>query len=60
MRKTRIGEEPMVQCNTWMSPDLVRRLEERAEQLSLSRSSYVRMVLEQALKRDARSTRKGG
>ena len=38
------------QVNVWLSPDQVRRLDEKAEELLLSRSGYVRMLLQQTLK----------
>lgn len=41
--------EPGTQCSAWLPVAMVQRLDERAAELSLTRSSYMRMVLLQAL-----------
>lgn len=38
------------QCNIHLPPDLIHRLDKRAGELTVSRSSYVRMLLINALK----------
>lgn len=39
----------MRQINVWLTPDQVERLDKRAEAALLSRSCYVRMLLQQTL-----------
>ena len=49
--------EPAVQCSAWLPVAMVQRLEERAAELSLTRSSYIRMLLLQALNQRDREGR---
>lgn len=46
-----ITGEAMQQVNTWLTPETVRRLEERAGEMQQTRSSYIRALLLQALNR---------
>lgn len=47
----------MQQVNTWLTPETVRRLEERAGEMQQTRSSYIRALLLQALNRMDREGR---
>lgn len=52
-----IAGEAMQQVNTWLTPETVRRLEERAGEMQQTRSSYIRALLLQALNRMDREGR---
>lgn len=52
-----ITGEAMQQVNTWLTPETVRRLEERAGEMQQTRSSYIRALLLQALNRMDREGR---